>query len=234
MLQRILEPEVMDSSEEARDYDSMDHADVNRQFVADFLAAASKPEGNREKREAGSVLDLGTGTAQIPIELCRRTDRFSVVAVDAARNMLVVAAENVAADGLADRIQLRLGDAKSLPFDDAAFEAVTSNSIVHHLPEPIDALREASRVTRQGGLLFFRDLLRPASEAELAGLVERYAPAASVSDAADHQRAMFDDSLHAALTLEEIRRLVAQIGFEPDSVEQTSDRHWTWIGRKRS
>ena len=40
MLSRVLEPEVMDTPEEARDYDSMDHAAVNRLFVTDFLFAA--------------------------------------------------------------------------------------------------------------------------------------------------------------------------------------------------
>ena len=40
MLTRILEPEVMDSAEEARDYDAMDHGTVNRVFVADFLGFA--------------------------------------------------------------------------------------------------------------------------------------------------------------------------------------------------
>ena len=33
MLPRVLEPEVMDSPEEALDYDEMDHGEVNRQFV---------------------------------------------------------------------------------------------------------------------------------------------------------------------------------------------------------
>ncbi len=36
MLERVLEPEAMDSPEEARDYDAMDHSAVNRVFVADF------------------------------------------------------------------------------------------------------------------------------------------------------------------------------------------------------
>ncbi len=63
MLTRVLEPEVMDSEAEARDYDSMDHAAVNARFAADFLA---------EGPVHGVILDLGTGTAQIPVELCRR------------------------------------------------------------------------------------------------------------------------------------------------------------------
>src|SRR2546425_991525 len=63
VLPRVLEPEVMDWAEEARDYDAMDHAAVNRAFVADFLAVWDG---------AGPVLDVGAGTAQIPLELCRQ------------------------------------------------------------------------------------------------------------------------------------------------------------------
>ena len=63
MLPRVLETEAMDTPAEAADYDAMDHREVNRAFVIDFLAAGPPP---------GEILDLGTGTAQIPIELCRR------------------------------------------------------------------------------------------------------------------------------------------------------------------
>jgi len=80
---------------------------------------------------------------------------------------------------------------------------------------------------RPGGLLFFRDLLRPADEATLEQLVAQYA-----GDCNDHQRAMFAASLRAALSLDEIRALVASLGFPPDSVEATSDRHWTWTVTK--
>jgi hypothetical protein len=43
---------------------------------------------------------------------------------------------------------------------------------------------------------------------------------------------MFEDSLRAALSLDEIRQLVEQLGFAPDCVQATSDRHWTWAARK--
>ena len=55
MLPRVLEPEVMDSPEEAADYDAMDHRAVNRVFASDFLAAW---DGRNP------ILDAGTGTAQ--------------------------------------------------------------------------------------------------------------------------------------------------------------------------
>ncbi len=220
MLPRVLEPEVMDSAAEARDYDGMDHGAVNRQFVADFLACWG------ERR--GPILDVGTGTAQIPIELCRQSPAATVVAVDLAEHMLELGRHNVRAAGLADRIQLQRCDAKGLPFPDGSFAAVISNSIVHHIPEPARVLAEMVRVTAGGGLLFVRDLLRPDDDATVRHLVEAYA-----GDANSHQQKMFDDSLRAALTLDEMRELVSRLGFEPSSVRQTSDRHWTWQSQKK-
>jgi ubiquinone/menaquinone biosynthesis C-methylase UbiE len=231
MLPRVLEPEVMDSPAEAADYDSMDHSEVNRRFVDGLLAFMAHRFDSADSGQI-AILDLGTGTAQIPIELCRRADRVQIVAVDAASHMLDLARRNVAAAGFVNRIQLEQADAKRLRFPNAGFDGVMSNSIAHHLPEPIACLKEAVRVTRPGGFLFFRDLLRPADAAELVRLVDQYAPAAGISPALDHQRAMFADSLHAALTLDEIRALAVQLGFQPISVQTTSDRHWTWSAQK--
>jgi ubiquinone/menaquinone biosynthesis C-methylase UbiE len=104
---------------------------------------------------------------------------------------------------------------------------------VHHLAEPSSCIRQAVRVVREGGLLFFRDLLRPSDELELASLVNQYVPPAGHSTTSDHGRAMFAASLRAALKLDEIRDLVSKVGFPAESVRQTSDRHWTWAVRKQ-
>lgn len=217
-LQRVLEPEVMDTHEEAVDYNSMDHSAVNRLFVDDLL----KVDGF-----SGDVLDLGTGTALIPIELCERFEDCRVLAVDMAAHMLDLAKYNLEMASLTERIELSQVDAKGLEYEDGDFDAVISNSIVHHIPEPKNCLSEAVRVTKSGGILFFRDLMRPESDDAVKHLVETYA-----GDENDHSKKMFDDSLRAALSLEEIQALVVELGFETDSVSATSDRHWTWIGHK--
>jgi ubiquinone/menaquinone biosynthesis C-methylase UbiE len=214
MLARALEPEVMDTPEEARDYDAMDHAAVNRAFAADFLAVWNR---------RNFVLDVGTGTARIPIELCRRDPLPEVVAIDLSDHMLALARANVDRAGLAHRIQLAKVDAKGVIYHPGAFAAVISNSIIHHIPEPADCFAQMHSACAAGGTLFVRDLLRPADRGELDRLVGLYA-----GDANDHQRALFAASLHAALTLDEVRELVARLGYGPQTVSQTSDRHWTW------
>lgn len=217
-LKRVLEPEVMDTPEEARDYDGMDHSEVNRIFVDDFLASGFS---------GSDVLDLGTGTAQIPIELCKRGEEFRVMAVDASVNMLEVAKFNIDVAGMLHRIQLQKADAKTMDFPDGMFDAVISNSIIHHIPEPLECLKQAVRVTRAGGTLFFRDLLRPDSQQQLEELVQTY-----TGQENEHSQKMFGESLHAALSLDEIQGLVESLGFPRESVTQSTDRHWTWIATR--
>lgn len=218
MLQRVLEHEVMDSAAEARDYNNMDHSQVNTVFVDDLVHAGFV---------GGDVLDLGTGTALIPMEIVKRGLECRIMAADAAVAMLERARLNLEIAGMTRAIQLSHCDAKSMPYATGMFDWVISNSIIHHIPDPILVLREAWRVTRAGGRLFFRDLLRPESEEQLAWLVDTYAVGCN-----DHQRQMFDDSLHAALSLPEIRELVAEFGCPAQSVVATSDRHWTWTATK--
>lgn len=215
MLSRVLEPEVMDTPAEAHDYDAMDHSEVNRLFVADFLAVW---DGR------GPVLDVGTGTALIPIEFCRQSPKGNIVALDAAEHMLAVARENVRKAGLESRINCQLVDAKRMPFADGSFPAVMSNSIVHHIPDPRTVFAEIARVAAKGATIFVRDLVRPADRETLQRLVNTYAGGANV-----HQHKMFAESLHAALTIDEVKVLVACAGFDPAGVRQTTDRHWTWI-----
>ena len=219
MIERQLEPELMDDPQEAVTYDSMDHSDVNRQFVDDLLASG----------EVGpDILDLGTGTARIPIELCLRVNNCRVLASDGAVSMLEVARYNVAVNSLDARIQLHYADAKSIPIDDETFDTVLSNSLIHHVPEPAIIVAQLARLVKSGGRIFVRDLARPDSLAELDELVQRI-----VGHESAEAQAMFRNSLHAALTLSEIRTLVAQYGFDPLDVTMTSDRHWTWNSRKK-
>ena len=217
-LERVLEPEVMDTLAEAHDYDRMDHSGVNQAFVTDLLQTG----------DIGmEVLDLGTGTAQIPVVLCQQDPHCRVMGIDLAAHMLDLARYNIEVEGFTERIFLQQIDSKDLSMESELFDTVMSNSIIHHIPEPLVALTEAVRVARIGGLLFFRDLMRPTTDEQVVALVQQYA-----GDENDHQQQMFDDSLRAALSLAEIRLLFSSLGFDDATVQPSSDRHWTWIARK--
>ena len=222
MLERVLEPEVMDTEQEAHDYNAMDHSAVNQQFAGDLIEFAQSTG-----KKLGDVLDMGTGTALIPIELCRQESDCRIMAIDMAVNMLELARYNIEADSMIERITLAHVDAKKLDFEDGMFDTVMSNSIIHHIPKPQSCILEMVRVTSTGGLLFIRDLMRPDSDELVNELVETYAGQEN-----EHCRTMFDESLRAALSLAEIRDLVAVHGFDPESVQQTTDRHWTWAAIK--
>ena len=156
MLERRLEPEVMDTSEDAHDYNTMDHSTVNRVFVDDFLAfARANGFGARlaDQNQSLHLLDVGTGTALIPIELCSRRIACQIIAIDLAAEMLKLADLNIAQANLASSIQTARIDAKQMPYATGAFDAVISNSIVHHIPEPSAVFAEMARVLQHGGLL---------------------------------------------------------------------------------
>lgn len=217
-LPRVLEVEAMDTPEEAVAYDTMDHSLANQAFVEDLLAVGPEP---------GWVVDLGAGTLQIPLLLCQKFSPCWVLAVDLAWWMLWVGWSRVEQAGLAERVIPCRADAKCLPLSDDRFRTVISNSLLHHLPEPELALREAWRIVAPGGLVFIRDLFRPDDEATIQALVAHYAP-----EADGRQQQMFADSFRASLTLEEVRTLAEAVGIPSGAVYQSSDRHWTLCARK--
>lgn len=218
MIPRVLEPELMDDPEESESYDAMGHDAVNRQFVDDLLGVgAFGPD----------ILDVGTGTARIPVELCQRLEDARVMASDAATSMLEIAKINIAIGGFEHQIQLHFGDAKALGFEAAMFDCVVSNSLIHHLPTPMLAMQEMVRVLKPNGRIFVRDLFRPESDEAVEKLVQTYA-----AEESERNQQLLRQSLHAALRVDEVREMVKQLGFDPSTVNATSDRHWTWSATK--
>lgn len=228
MIPRIPEPEVMGDAAEADEYDRMDHSLVNLAFVEEFRSAC----GDVFLRD---ILDVGTGTALIPLVVVNSTSDVRVAAVDRSLAMLERAAVNISASKTDESILLAACDSRRLPFADATFDAVMSNSLVHHLNddsstgvESISAsLQEMYRVVKPNGVVFVRDLCRPTSVDRLESIVGRYAG----NETATAQQ-LFRQSLHAALTVEELAELTLKLSFNSCSVEASSDRHWTMLARR--
>jgi len=212
---RVLEPEVMDTVQDAVEYDSMDFTEVNNGFAEKAVALAP---------QKGVILDLGTGTARIPILMLQKAKKkeLAVHAVDLSAEMLKIARKNINGAGLANRVVVHHLDAKELPFEDGAYDMVISNSIAHHIPEPLGFFKEVRRVIKEGGGIFIMDLFRPESLAEVDMLVQTYAGSDN-----DYQQKLFRDSLRAALTIPEVKELIAAAGIGGLKVSQASDRHWS-------
>lgn len=213
MIDRILEPEVMDNEIEAYEYDQMDFTEVN----TDFALLASKLGKKQAK-----VLDIGTGTAQIPVILSDLQPQWHITAVDLAESMLKLAKKNIEKAGKSQQITLTLVDGKKMPYDDQSFDLVICNSLVHHIPNPLNLFAEIDRVVKANGSILIRDLLRPESENEIEEIVKQ-----ANLDYNPRQKKLFKDSLHAALTLDEIQEIISQIGWHNAQVYQSSSRHWT-------
>lgn len=213
-MQRVLEPEVMDSWSDAIEYDSMDFLEVNTAFAQRAITLGPPI--------LARVLDAGTGTARIPVLLCQMRSYWQVFGIDLAKNMLQIGSEHVEQAGLQQQIVLELVDAKQLPYNDEQFEMVISNSLVHHLPDPLPFFREVSRVLKPNGAILIQDLIRPPNHETMHNLVE------SIGNKYDaHQKQLFRDSLHAALTLAEVDYLISQANLQGVIVYQPSDRYWT-------
>ena len=150
-MNRIVEPEVMDTVEAAEAYDAMEHGEVDHAFVDRVVALGAN---------TGHFLDVGTGPAQIPILLAQHCPDIHITAIDLSEEMLKIAKRHVADAGLTDRITLEHVDAKVLPYPDNTFDGLISNSIVHHIHDTMKALQEMGRVVRPKGTVLIRDLIR--------------------------------------------------------------------------
>jgi ubiquinone/menaquinone biosynthesis C-methylase UbiE len=155
-MQRIPEPEIMAGDDEAGSYTDAAAqrylARIDASFVTQFL---------RLGLTRGTVLDIGTGPALIPLKILAQCPTLRFVVTDLSDAMLALARHNVETHPHGAMVQVEKADAKHLPYADASFDAVISNSVLHHLPDPAQYLREIARVLKPNGVLLVRDIRRP-------------------------------------------------------------------------
>jgi ubiquinone/menaquinone biosynthesis C-methylase UbiE len=108
---------------------------------------------------SGRVLDIGTGSGLLAIELAKskRGNSFDITALDISENMLKKARENASTARVADSIRFVQGTAAALPFPDGYFDLVISYASLHHWFDPVAVFNEAERVTKNGGSIIIRD-----------------------------------------------------------------------------
>ena len=108
--------------------------------------------------KGGTVLDIGTGSGLLAIELCKvKGNHFHVIAIDISENMIKKAMENARQAGVEDRIKFMVSTAAKLPFPDNSFDLVISYASLHHWLEPVAVFNEVGRVAKDTGGVIIRD-----------------------------------------------------------------------------
>jgi len=100
------------------------------------------------------VGDLGCGTGQVSEWLAPFSGR--IIAVDSSKEMLKAARERLSG---ARHIELRQGPLEKLPIENGELDVALLMLVLHHLPEPKQALAESARALRPGGRLLILDMM---------------------------------------------------------------------------
>ena len=146
----------MDSAEEVEVY-----ASTAAQRYLDAIDNTLVDHVARLGMGSGRLLDIGCGPGNIALKIARRLPPIQVVGVDFSVNMIRAARAAAAAQQLTRRTAFFAGDANRLSFPDRSFDFVLSNSVLHHLHDPLAMLNEMARVVKTGGIVLLRDLRRP-------------------------------------------------------------------------
>jgi SAM-dependent methyltransferase len=209
----------MDDAEQAKAYAEADFSEPNQRFLELFRPLA--PDGPFR------ALDLGCGPADITLALARAYPQARVQGLDGAEAMLGFGRCALDAEpALAERVELICECLPSPRLARAGFDAVLSNSLLHHLAEPQVLWETLRDCARPGAAVLVMDLARPAAPEAVDRLVAEYA-----ADAPEVLRRDFRNSLHAAFTPDEVREQLGFAGLQGLQVGSVSDRHLAVSGR---
>ena len=219
MLARIPEPELMDSPDQARAYAEADFSESNQRF-ADHLV-----QHYSARPQHGLLCDLGCGPADLVVRLARALPHWRFLAVDGGPNMLASGRRACAAAGLSERVELRLAYLPDPQLPAAVADAVVSNSVLHHLNDPLTLWHSIRQVAKPGAYFQVMDLARPDNREAARHIVNTYA-----GDAHPVLQEDFYNSLLAAYTAAEVRAQLSACGFNDYTLLPITDRHWLVYG----
>ena len=96
------------------------------------------------------ILDVATGTGMVAFALAKRG--ATVVGLDQSEAMLGAARARLQrTPELAQRLEFVIGEAESLPFEDAEFDALSFTYLLRYVDDPLATMRELARVVKPGG-----------------------------------------------------------------------------------
>ena len=216
-MDRVLEPELMDDPEQALVYARADFEKENQGFVDRFRQYF--PEFTE-----GHILDLGCGPGDIPIRFALALPSCRITGVDASEPMIGLADAAIKQAGLADRIIFRCERFQAVSLVEPG-DAAVSNSLLHHVPNPLQFWYRLRQLVKPGSPVLVMDLLRPNSPEEAQAIVARYAAKEPKILRRDFYR-----SLLAAFTEDEVAAQLAELNLSRLIIDVVDDRHWVVSG----
>ena len=169
----------------------------------------------------GHALDLGCGPGDITIRFAKAFPDWCVDGIDGAPMMLKLGQQEITAQGLQTRISFHQVYLPQKSAPENTYDFIFSNSLLHHLANPLDLWRSLKRFSKQPTPVFIMDLLRPESEAIAAQIDET-----NSGNEPEILRTDFYNSLCAAYTLTEIKEQLKATDLRHLEIEAISDRHW--------
>ncbi|OUO70484.1 SAM-dependent methyltransferase [Thomasclavelia spiroformis] len=103
-----------------------------------------------------NVLDVGCGTGEVLSIIRKLYPTALLYGIDISEEMLKKAEEKKI-----DNLNLYLGDAEHLPFENARFDVLICTDSFHHYPKPQKAVSEFYRVLDNDGYLLLADFVKP-------------------------------------------------------------------------
>lgn len=213
MMARVLEPELMDDPLQAKAYAEADFSLENQRFVELFREYF-------QEFSHGHVFDIGCGPGDIPVRLARALPDSCITGIDASRPMVELAEQAIRQADLIDRVSVRCERFQDLAGANQA-DAAISNSVLHHLPNPLQFWHKLRLFVKPGSPVLVMDLLRPESPEAAQAIVDQYA-----NGAPDILRRDFYNSLLASFTEDEISAQLAQMNLTRLLIDVPDDRHW--------
>jgi len=109
------------------------------------------------------ILDIGTGTGQLPIMLAQANESYQLTALDLSEKCLNVARSKAASAHVASRITFSQLDLSKDAFNVEPFDLIISTCSMHHWQQPIETLKNARRLLKNSGQIWILDDVAEAS-----------------------------------------------------------------------
>ncbi len=223
-MERIPEPELMNNIEQVLAYSNADFEVAHQSVIENFCQIFPNDPPLK------TFLDLGCGSGDVTVRFANQFPASKIDALDGAEEMLKQAEKLIKQASLTERITLHHQQLPNCIFDNVSYDAIISNSLLHHLHEPqhlwsIIKQIVSNKNNQTDTAIYVCDLYRPETKQLADELVDQYA-----SEEPEILRKDFYNSLLAAFTPNEVRTQIDNTELGSLNIDVVSDRHMLIYG----